>query len=181
MRLSRLPLASLLLPGIAFAQYTTGVGIESANSISISSLGISRTIYTGECPGIKQYPVTGYFVSDIHPPTPGSKVKLTNMSRGLSPDNPPFTLREYSRGRASQSFEIALGDKHRGSYFVVRPGQNMMQYEIMKNGNITDHGTFTVNVSVSDSQEYRGKERYEVTKYNTDGSKYQTYEYRCPY
>jgi len=180
MRFASLLFATLLFQHSALAQYAAGVGIETSNSNSIYSLGISRTIYTGECPGSRQYPITGYFVSDTHPPTPGARVKLTNMSRGLSPDSPPYTLREYSRGRASQAFEIALGDKHRTRHFVVRPGQNTMQYEIMKNGNVINYGTFNIGVFVRENQEYRGKKRYEVTKYRDDGSKYTTYEYRCP-
>lgn len=164
----------------ALSQYSDGEGIESAKSNSIRNISISQTVYQGECPGIDQYPEKAYFVSDKQPPTPGYRVKLTNMSRGLSPDVPPFTDRSYARGRASESFEIALGAKHQGRYFIVREGENLLQYEITRDGNLVGSGTFTYNVIVRSSTEYRNKVPKEVRKYNSDGSSYLTTEYRCP-
>lgn len=163
----------------ALAQYERGAGIESAGSDSIYSISIRKTIFTGECPGERQYPEVGYFVSDLNPPLPGRRVKVVNMARGLSPDNPPYTDRSYGKGRASQSFEIALGSKHRGRYFVVRPGVNLIQYTINQGGNIVDSGTFRYNVRVRESEQVRNKTRKEVTKYDSNGKSYKTYEYRC--
>lgn len=165
-------------PGLT--QYSEGVGIETVGSTSIQSLRIAKTIFEGECPGQTQYPITGYFVNDDLPPRPGLTLKLTNMSRGLSPDDPPYTNRTYDRGRASQSFDIALGERHRGSYFVVREGRNLMQYEIFQAGNTISTGTFTVRVDVPLRYEYRGKKAVQVTKYNSDGTSYKATEYRCP-
>lgn len=167
-----------LLP--ARSQYNEGAGIETVTSSSIHFLSINRTIYEGECPGEIQHPITGYFVNDDLPPRLGLTLKLTNMSRGLSPDDPPFTSRTYDRGRASQSFDIALGSKHRGRYFVVREGRNLMQYEIFNAGNTISTGTFTVDVKAPIRRDYRYKKPVEVTKYNSDGTSYRTTEYRCP-
>ena len=164
----------------ALSQYSDGEGIESVKSNSIRNISINQIVYEGECPGIDQYPEKAYFVSDKQPPTPGYRVKLTNMSRGLSPDAPPFTDRSYAKGRASESFEIALGAKHQGRYFIVRQGENLLQYEITRDGNLVGSGTFTYNVIVRSSIEYRNKVAKEVRKYNTDGSSYLTTEYRCP-
>lgn len=166
--------------GPAFSLYSEGVGIETVGSSSIHSLTIARTIFQGECPGEVQHTITGYFVNDDLPPRPGLTLKLTNMSRGLSPDDPPFTERTYDRGRASQSFDLALGDRHRGRYFVVREGRNLMQFEIFQAGNTIASGTFNLRVDVPVSYQYRGKRPVEVTKYNSDGTSYRTTEYRCP-
>lgn len=163
-----------------FSQYTDGEGIESSNSTNIKGIAIKQIVYEGECPGITQYPEKAYFVSDKLPPAPGYRVKLTNMSRGLSPDAPPYTDRSYARGRASESFEIALGAKHQGRYFIVRQGENLMQYEVTRDRNLVSSGTFSFYVTVNSSSEYRNKVQKEVRKYNTDGSSYLTMEYRCP-
>lgn len=164
----------------AIAQYNEGAGIETVGSTSIRSLTIARTIFQGECPGQTQHTITGYFVNDDLPPRPGLTLKLTNMSRGLSPDDPPYTSRTYDRGRASQSFDLALGDRHRGSFFVVREGRNLMQYEIFQAGNTIASGTFDLRVDSPVRYEYRNKRPVEVTKYNSDGKSYRTTEYRCP-
>lgn len=171
-------LASLVATPV-FSQYSEGAGIETVGSASIHTLRIAKTIFEGECPGETQYPITGYFVNDDLPPRPGLTLKLTNMSRGLSPDDPPFTNRTYDRGRASQSFDIALGERHRGRYFVVREGRNLMQYEIFQAGNTVSTGTFTVRVDVPIRYQYRGKKAVQVTKYNSDGTSYKATEYRC--
>jgi hypothetical protein len=164
----------------ARSQYNEGAGIETVTSSSIHRMSIHRTIYEGECPGEIQHPITGYFVNDDLPPRPGLTLKLTNMSRGLSPNDPPYTNRTYDRGRASQSFDIALGQKHRGRYFVVREGENLMQFEIFNAGNTISTGTFTVYVKAPTRTDYRYKKPVEVTKYNSDGTSYRTTEYRCP-
>lgn len=169
-----------LMVAPAIAQYNEGAGIETVGSTSIRSLMIARTIFQGECPGQTQHTITGYFVNDDLPPRPGLTLKLTNMSRGLSPDDPPYTSRTYDRGRASQSFDLALGDRHRGSFFVVREGRNLMQYEIFQAGNTIASGTFDLRVDSPVRYEYRNKRAVEVTKYNSDGKSYRTTEYRCP-
>jgi hypothetical protein len=174
---------SVLLTGLPYpvlSQYSDGEGIESVKSNSIRNISINQIVYQGECPGIVQYSEKAYFVSDKQSPKPGYRVKLTNMSRGLSPDAPPFTDRSYAKGRASESFEIALGAKHQGRYFIVRQGENLLQYEITRDGNLVGSGTFTYNVIVTSSTEYRNKVAKEVRKYNSDGSSYLTTEYRCP-
>lgn len=162
------------------AQFSQGIGIESSVSSSITGSTLNRTIYTGECPGQIEHAETSYFVSDSSPPLPGLQVRLTNMSRGLSPDSPPFTLREYSKGRASQSFDMVVGTKHRGKYFVVREGGNIMQYEIMNGGTVVNHGTFNYTVQVQTRYQERSKVPVKVTKYNKDGSSYETTENQCP-
>jgi hypothetical protein len=162
------------------AQFSEGTGIESSVSSSITSSTLNRTIYQGECSGQIDHAETSYFVSDSFPPSPGLQVRLTNMSRGLSPDNPPTTLREYSKGRASQSFDMVVGTKHRGKYFVVREGSNIMQYEIINGGTVINSGTFYYTVQVQTRYQQRNKVPVEVTKYNKDGSTYKASEYQCP-
>ena len=181
----RLAIASVLIclsSGVlpARSQYNEGAGIETVTSSSIHRMRIEKTIYEGECPGEVQQPITGYFVNDDLPPRPGLTLKLTNMSRGLSPNDPPYTNRTYDRGRASQSFDLALGQKHRGRYFVVREGENLMQFEIFNAGNTISTGTFTVHVKVLVNRAYRYSKPVEVTKYRSDGTSYRTTEYRCP-
>ncbi len=163
----------------AYSQYSSGVGIETAASGSILQIYVPRIIYTGECPGDGQITQTSYFVSDSFPPSPGLLVRLTNMSRGLSPDNPPFTLRDYSKGRASQSFEVALGSRHRGQYFIVKQGENVLQYEIIKAQSVIRSGIFQIYVSSPTREQPRAKKKVELTKFRSDGTSYQEVEYRC--
>jgi len=177
----------LLLGGLAggssipaYGRYSDGAGIESVTSESIHRLTISRVIFEGPCPGEALQTITGYFVNDDLPPQPGLSLKLTNLSRGLSPNSPPYTIRAYDYGRTSESFDIILGEKHRGRYFVVRRGRNFMQYDILQAGNVVASGSFTVDVDVPIFYRYRGRKAVEVTKYNSDGKSYRVNEYRCP-
>lgn len=165
----------------AHAQFFEGAGIESATSNSIRYATLDRTIYSGECPALINHAATSYFVSDNFPPSPGLRLRLTNMSRGLSPDSPPFTVRDYNKGRASQSFDMVIGTKHRGKYFVVREGRNVMQYEILKGGSVVNTGTFDFAVQVQTRYQRRNKIPIEVTKRRSDGTKYTAIEYQCPW
>ena len=166
--------------GPAYGRYSDGAGIESVTSESIHRLTISRVIFEGPCPGEALQTITGYFVNDDLPPQPGLSLKLTNLSRGLSPNSPPYTIRAYDYGRTSESFDIILGEKHRGRYFVVRRGRNFMQYDIYQASNVVASGSFTVDVDVPIYYRYRGRKAVEVTKYNSDGKSYRVNEYRCP-
>jgi len=55
-----------------------------------------------------------------------------------------------------------------------------MQYEIAKDGNMIDSGTFDIRVIVKESTQYRNKIPQEVTKYTSEGKPYKAIEYRCP-
>ena len=65
------------------------LGIESVGSPSLRVLKLKRTVYVGECPGVRNKPTSGYFVDYETPVQPGYAVVMQNFTRGLNPNKPP--------------------------------------------------------------------------------------------
>ena len=64
------------------------LGIESVGSPSLRVLKLKRTVYVGECPGVRNKPTSGYFVDYETPVQPGYAVVMQNFTRGLNPISP---------------------------------------------------------------------------------------------
>ncbi|WP_320676757.1 hypothetical protein [Prochlorococcus sp. MIT 1300] len=147
------------------------VGIETADSETLDNLNLQRTVYVGQCPGVRNHKTDGYFVDYSISTQPGYKVKLVNYARGLSPQKPPFTDRSYDRGRASDQISFKLANKHKKSYLAVREGLNPIKYQIVDSDNVVQSsGTFMLTTKVIVTQQRRDKE------YNSYSR-----EYYCPW
>lgn len=109
---------------------------------------ITDTIYRGECPGESQGSIKARFYSTGKSPAPGQRVVVRNVSRGLVGDTAPFTDRDYSEGRTSESTSVEFGTKHELRHFVVLEGQNNLEYEIRKSDSaVVERGAFTAQIS----------------------------------
>ena len=88
------------------------LGIETINSESLKYISIPRTVYVGQCPGARNGKTEGYFVDYNTPVAPNLVVKLENYARGLSPQKPPYTVRDYDQEelqiRLSSSLELNI-------------------------------------------------------------------------
>ena len=143
------------------------LGIESIESDSLRTIVIPKTIYVGQCPGVKYGKTEGYFVDYNTPVGPDLEVKLLNYSRGLSPQRPPYVDLDYDRGRASDKIKFKIGTEHNKIYFTVREGLNPIKYYIIDESNkkekvILKTGIFMLKVDVQknvyrrDMQYYNG-------------------------
>ena len=143
------------------------LGIESIESDSLRTIIIPKTIYVGQCPGVKYGKTEGYFVDYNTPVGPDLEVKLLNYSRGLSPQRPPYVDLDYDRGRASDKIKFKIGTEHNKVYFTVREGLNPIKYYIIDESNrkekvILKTGIFMLKVDVQknvyrrDMQYYNG-------------------------
>ena len=104
-------------------------GIESVGSDSLTTLYLNRTVYVGECPGIRNKSTTGYFVDYETDVKEDLVVVLRNFTRGLSPNNPPSVEKDYDSGRASDKIKFKISGKRNKVYLSMQPGKNMIKYQ----------------------------------------------------
>ncbi|MBD2354904.1 hypothetical protein H6G41_09755 [Tolypothrix sp. FACHB-123] len=142
------------------------VGFEIEGQSQLNQIVIPLFRYVGECPSSAVYAtkVTAWFTSSTEPPSKGRRVIIRNISRGMSPDKFPFTDRDYSKGRASESTDIIFGTKHSNNIFVVRENTNEFEYEIRQDNSVVERGQFSAFVSSSSTIQEVPRNRREVDK-----------------
>ena len=139
------------------------VGIESVGSESLRILNLDRTVYVGECPGVRNKSTTGYFVDYETDVREDLVVVLRNFTRGLSPNNPPSVEKDYDSGRASDKIKFKISSKRNKVYLSMQPGKNMIKYQIIdesdrKDKKIVKSGMFFLDVKFNDKVFRRDKE-----------------------
>ena len=139
------------------------LGIESVGSDSYRVINLKRTVYVGECPGVRHKTTEGYFVDLETPVKEDYVVVLQNFARGLSPNNPPSIEKDYDRGRASDKFKFKISNKRNKVYLSLQPGTNPIKYFIIdesdrKNKVVVKEGIFPLEVKFADTVYRRDKE-----------------------
>ena len=152
------------------------LGIESVGSPSLRVLKLKRTVYVGECPGVRNKPTSGYFVDYETPVQPGYAVVMQNFTRGLNPNKPPTVKKDYDAGRASDKIKFKLSGKSlKSGYLAMQPGVNPIKYQIIdetdrKDKKLIKSGVFMLEVKFDDTVYTRNKE------YSPDSG-----SYYCPF
>ena len=140
------------------------LGIESVGSPSLRVLKLKRTVYVGECPGVRNKPTSGYFVDYETPVQPGYAVVMQNFTRGLNPNKPPTVKKDYDAGRASDKIKFKISGKSlKSGYLAMQPGVNPMKYQIIdetdrKDKKLIKSGVFMLEVKFDDTVYTRNKE-----------------------
>ena len=139
------------------------LGIDSVGSDSYRVINLKRTVYVGECPGVRNKTTEGYFVDFETPVQEDYVVVLQNFARGLSPNNPPTKEVDYDRGRASEKIKFKISNKRNKVYLSMQPGKNPISYKIIdesdrKNKKIVKQGMFNLEVKFEDTVYRRDKE-----------------------
>lgn len=139
------------------------LGIESVGSSSLRTLKLNRTVFVGECPGIRNKITDGYFVDYETPVQEDYVVVLQNFTRGLSPSNPPKVQKDYDSGRASDKIKFKISNKRNKVYLSMQPGVNPIKYQIIdssdrKNPKLIKSGVFMLDVKFVDQVFRRDKE-----------------------
>ena len=140
------------------------LGIESVGSPSLRVLKLKRTVYVGECPGVRNKTTSGYFVDYETPVQPGYAVVMQNFTRGLNPNKPPTVKKDYDAGRASDKIKFKLSGKSlKSGYLAMQPGVNPIKYQIIdetdrKDKKLIKSGIFMLEVKFDDTVYTRNKE-----------------------
>ncbi|MFM6082080.1 MAG: hypothetical protein ACKPCI_26815, partial [Dolichospermum sp.] len=123
--------------------------------------------YVGECPSTRTYigDTQAWFTSSSEPPKKGRRVIIRNVSRGISPDNFPYTDRDYSKGRSSEFTRVSAGTRHSDRVFIVRQNyKNEFEYEIKQDNSVVERGQFFASVRESSTVSEIPREKEEVDK-----------------
>ena len=139
------------------------LGIESVGSSSLRILNLNRTVFVGQCPGIRNKSAVGYFVDYETPVQDDFAVVLTNFTRGLSPSDPPSIKKDYDSGRASDKIKFKIANKKNKVYLSLQPGVNPIKYQIIdetdrKDKKVVKSGVFMLDVKFVDKVITRNKE-----------------------
>ena len=140
------------------------IGFVVEGNPQLNVLPIPVTEYTGECPGTDVGYKRAWFTSSKTPPRRGLRVKIRNITRGMDPENIPYTDREYDGTNTSEETKITFGTSHTRRRFVVMDGvANRFEYEIFKkkDKSVIERGDFIVQVQKKVSTEERNKREVE--------------------
>ena len=149
------------MSSIAYAQEKLDdVGIVFRDGISLNQKIVDIVEYVGSCPGYYRESVAGWFQDKEVPAAKARRVRITNEKFADITKKVPYTDRKYTKNGKSQKIGFDFGTKHRGSKFVVKPGNNEFSYMIYdgKYGKpdmqVIKKGTFSVEVN-KDFKEYQ--------------------------
>ncbi|MGB3637361.1 MAG: hypothetical protein WBA39_07255 [Rivularia sp. (in: cyanobacteria)] len=141
------------MSSIAYAQEKLDdVGIVFKKGISLNQKIVDMVDYVGSCPGHYKEKVSGWFQDKEVEAVEGRRVRITNETFTDITNKIPYTDRKYTKRGKSQKIGFDFGSKHRGSKFVLKPGNNEFSYLIYDgrygepNMQIVKKGSFSVEV-----------------------------------
>ncbi|MCJ8280852.1 MAG: hypothetical protein MJK14_13440 [Rivularia sp. ALOHA_DT_140] len=150
------------MSSIAYAQdKLNDVGIVFRDGISLNQKIADIVKYVGSCPGYYEESVAGWFRDKEVEAVKGRRVRITNEKFADISNKIPYTDRKYEKNGKSQKIGFDFGSKHRGSKFVVKPGDNQFSYMIYdgkydKPGmKVIKKGTFSVDVKTDYTERQR--------------------------
>jgi hypothetical protein len=143
------------------------IGFEVEGQSELNQIVLPLYKYVGECPSSATYigDTKAWFTSSTEPPKSGRRVIIKNVSRGMSPDNFPYTDRDYSKGRGSEFTKITTGTRHSNNAFVVRQNyKNEFEYEIRQGNSVVERGQFSATTRESSNVSEIPRDMVEVDK-----------------
>ncbi|MFZ9519412.1 MAG: hypothetical protein ACO3A4_02945 [Silvanigrellaceae bacterium] len=150
---SLIALTSLAIFPVAVA--APGFVIDTPTGPRTDSLVFQQVVYTGACPGTSIDPVRGYFFDPGIPTLPGRRVRVVNVTPGMSGDPFPFTDREYQSGGRSEKIDFLPSSRHRQRWFSVAEGMNDFEVTVTDGGRVVDTKQFAFPVTVMTRYEGR--------------------------
>jgi len=141
------------------------IGFEFEGVPTFNYAPITQTTYTGDCPGVAldRDSFRARFRSSKTPPGDRRRVIIRNMTTGMAGDTPPYTDREYDKGRLSEATTTEFGTEHSSQRLRVAFGMNTFSYEIRESGVPVESGTFTSNFDRSTRQVVRDAQWQQVS------------------
>ncbi len=125
--------------------------VESSGSYNSNLMEFNRVTYIGQCPGTVLEPniLKARFTSNSTLPNVGRRVIIRNVTEKMNNNPYPYTNREYSNGRYSESFNVKINIEHKEQTLSILEGENNFAYEIEENKQILEKGNFTAMVKVN--------------------------------
>ena len=136
--------------------YIPSLGQFLHNGHPINELSISKVIFSGDCPGEEFSAV--YNLAFVEKTSLGlgadkyRRIKVQNLNTG------GFTDRKYqNKGFSSQSFNVTLGSRHRGSFLTVQEGLNKFKWSVFnkKTKEVFASGNTSLVVNVNNFRQNR--------------------------
>lgn len=151
-------------PAVQPATPAPEIGFEFEGVPTFNYAPVTETTYTGDCPGVAldRDSFKARFRSSKTPPSDRRRVIIKNITTGMAGDPPPYTDREYSKGRLSEATTTEFGSDHSSKRLRVAFGINTFSYEIQDSGIPTESGTFTSNFDRRMQQVVRNAQWYEA-------------------
>ena len=139
------------------------IGFEFEGSPTFNNAELTETTYTGDCPGVTvdRDSFKARFYSSQNPPGEGRRVVIKNITTGMG-DPAPYTDRDYSKGRLSESTTTEFGTEHSSKKFRVVTGTNLLSYEVRERGLVLESGQFQSTFKRNTQQLVRNAQWYEA-------------------
>lgn len=151
----RLMLLALLSVFVGSVYAAPSFIVDTASGPRTDTLIFESVVYTGACPGSRLYPVRGYFFDPEVTTVPGRRVRIVNVTPGMSADPFPYTDREYKSGGRSEKIDFYPRSNHGQRYFSVLEGLNQFEVTYTDGGRIVKTDTFSFPVFVNTRYEAR--------------------------
>jgi hypothetical protein len=143
----------MIFSGTAFA--SPGFVAESDGGPRTDALVFHKIIHTGPCPGTTLNPVRGHFFDQDVATAPGRRVRIVNVTPGMSTDPYPFTDRKYQNGDRSEKIDFLPRSEHGDRYFSVLEGLNDFEVTYLDGGRTVGSTTFQFPVVIETTQQTR--------------------------
>ncbi|MBM3381317.1 MAG: hypothetical protein FJY29_02635 [Betaproteobacteria bacterium] len=151
-------LLASLVSGFAFA--APGFVVDSVTGPRTDAIVLERVVYTGACPGNTLNPVRGYFFDPEVSTVQGRRVRIVNVTPGMSADPYPYTDRQYQSGGRSEKIDFFPRSQHGQRYFSVAEGLNDFEVTYSDGGRVVETKFFQFPVMITT----RYQSRYPVCR-----------------
>lgn len=135
-----------------------GFVIDTRSGPRTDAIVMENVIYTGACPGSALNPVRGYFFDPEMPTVEGRRVKILNVTPGMSADPYPYTDRQYESGGRSEKIDFLPRSRHGQRYFSVTEGMNDFEVTYSDGGRVVATKSFQFPVTILTRYEGRWPE-----------------------
>ncbi len=133
-------------------EYTPSLGQFILDGYPVNQLSISKVSFWGDCPGEKIFPAYNIAFLEKTSIDLGKDKYRRLKVKNINTDG--FTDRKYqSKGLPSQSFNVTLGSRHRGSFLTVHEGLNRFTWSVFnkktKEVFVTGNSSLLININNS--------------------------------
>ena len=147
---------ALLAGAVSVAAFAApGFVVDSPTGPRTDVITMERIVYTGSCPGSTLEPVRGYFFDPDVPTIPGRRVKIVNVTPGMSTSPYPYTYRQYQSGGRSEKIDFFPRSYHGDRFFSVAEGMNDFEATYFDGGRVVGSTHFKFPVEVLSRYEAR--------------------------
>lgn len=139
----------------SFAFASPGFVTDTPTGPRTDAILMENVVFTGACPGSRLEPVRGYFFDPEMPTVEGRRVRIVNVTPGMSNDPYPYTDRQYKSGGRSEKIDFFPRSHHGQRYFSVAEGMNDFEVTYSDGGRVVEVKSFKFPVAITTRYEGR--------------------------